>query len=441
MKVAILGAGSLGFTRRLVADILAVEELRDTEFAMHDIDELGLERITTLCGKFMEENKLPSKVTASLDRKESLEGADYAISAVRVGGLEAFEKDIAIPLKYGVDQCVGDTLGPGGIFYALRTIPVLLDFCRDMREVCPGVLFMNYSNPMAMNSWAVLSEGGVRYLGLCHGVQGDHHHLARVLGVPPEELDYLAAGINHQVWFLELTHKGEDLRPKLLDAFKKDPDAVARDPVRVDVLEKFGYFSTESNGHLSEYLPWYRKTKELVEKWRWPGSWAGGETGGYLRACRERDAQFDREYEQLLEESSRMKLGSRSHEHASYIIESLQTGRPYKGYFNVRNTGIIANLPEGCVVEVPCWVDRTGIQPVHVGELPKHLAASLNWSVTVQDMAVEAAITGDRDLAKMALLHDPLTSAVCTTEQVWRMADEMFEAYGPLLPQFNNKSA
>ena len=441
MKVTMLGAGSLGFTRRLVADILAVEELRDIEIALFDIDPVGLERIGSLLRKFVEENRLPTRIRTYTDRKAALEGARYAVSTVRVGGLEAFAKDIEIPLKYGVDQCVGDTLGPGGVFYALRTIPVLLDFCRDMREVCPDVLFINYSNPMAMNSWAVLEEGGVRYVGLCHGVQGSHRLLARVLGVPPEELDYVACGINHQTWFVKLEHKGRDMLPELLPAFRRHPEILECEPVRVDVLERFGYWSTESNGHLSEYLPWYRKDKEAVERWRYRGSWAGGETGGYLRACRQRWEAFDREYEELSRSTSRIKLGERSEEHGSYIIEALETGRPYRGCFNVRNGGLIPNLPPECVVEVPCWVDRTGIHPVRVGPLPAHLAAPLRWSVTVQELAVRAALTGDRHLVKMAVLHDPLTAACCDTETVWRMVDEMFEAEAEWLPQFRPAEA
>ncbi|MBN1348894.1 alpha-glucosidase/alpha-galactosidase [candidate division KSB1 bacterium] len=437
INVAMIGAGSVGFTRRLMMDILAVEELQDTVFRFTDIDEERLDMVTELCWKLIKDNNLPAKIESSLDRKKMLEGCDYVFSMVRVGMLEAFAKDIEIPLKYGVDQCVGDTLGPGGIFYTLRTIPVLLDFCADMREVCPDALFLNYSNPMAMNSWGVFREGGVRYVGLCHGVQGAHHDIAKALNLPAEEVDYTAAGINHQTWFIKVSHKGVDMLPKLLEAFESNPDLREREPVRIDILRRFGYYSTESNGHLSEYVPWYRKRPNDIERWIYRGSWIGGETGGYLRACRESQFYYREMYPKWISgEAEYIKLGNRSHEHGSYIIESLETGRKYRGHFNVENTGLVTNLPDGCVVEIPCYVDANGLQPVFVGDLPMACAATCRASISEQQMAVEAALTGDRNLAKLALLHDPLTAAVCTPEEVWKMADEMFEALAPWLPQF-----
>ncbi len=438
IKVAMIGAGSVGFTRRLFMDILAVPEFRDTEFRLMDISEENLEMAANLCRKMAEDNSLPAKVIGTTDRREALRGADYVISTVRVGGLEAFAHDIEIPLKYGVDQCVGDTLGPGGIFYALRTIPVLLDVAKDMRELCPNALLLNYSNPMAMNTWALRKAGGVRVVGLCHGVQGGAWQIAHALGIPHEEMEYICAGINHQTWFIKVTHKGKDLTDKVLEAFRNTPDLVKGEPLRIDVMERFGYYSTESNGHLSEYVPWYRKgSQEEKDRWYDYSTWIGGETGGYLRVCRESQDDYKKNYPKWMSgELEQIKLGERSHEHGSWIIEALETGRRYWGCFNVGNTGLITNLPDGCTVELPCIVDSNGIQPTFVGDLPMQCAATCRASVSVQEMTVEAALTGDKHLVKLAALHDPLTGAILKPDEVWAMCDEMFEKLAPWLPQF-----
>ena len=440
IKIAIIGAGSLTFTRRLLMDVLAVPELQDTRFHLMDIDPERLEMAVNLCRKMASDGGVPATIEGTLERREAIAGADYVLSLVRVGGLEAFAKDIEIPLKYGVDQCVGDTLGPGGVFYALRTIPVLLDIAADMRELAPDALLLNYSNPMAMNCWALRRAGGVRSIGLCHGVQGAHHEIAQALGLPPEEVDYVAAGINHQTWFIQVTHRGCDLRPLLLEAFEKHPTLSKTEPVRIDILRRFGYYSTESNGHLSEYLPWYRKRPGEIERWISHNWWIHGETGGYLRYCRETADEYRRMYPKWLSgEADLIRLGERSSEHASYIIEALETGRTYRGHFNVANRGLITNLPDGCTVEIPCYVDRNGIHPAFVGPLPPQCAATCRVSINVQELAVEAALTGNRELVKLAVLHDPLTGAVCNTEEVWAMCDEMFEALAPWLPQFNGE--
>jgi alpha-galactosidase len=438
IKVAMIGAGSVGFTRRLFMDILAVPEFRDTEFRLMDISQESVEMAVNLCRKMAEDNQLPAKVIGTTDRKEALRGADYVISTVRVGGLEAFAHDIEVPLKYGVDQCVGDTLGPGGIFYALRTIPVLLDVAKDMREVCPNALLINYSNPMAMNCWALRRAGGVRVVGLCHGVQGGASQIATALGIPLEEMEYICAGINHQTWFIKVSHKGKDLTDQVLPAFKRNEQLMKGEPLRIDVMERFGYYSTESNGHLSEYLPWYRKgSQEQKNRWYDPSVWAGGETGGYLRVCRESRDDYRKNYPKWMSgELDQIPLGQRSHEHGSWIIESLETGRRYWGCFNVGNTGLITNLPQGCTVELPCIVDSNGIQPTFIGDLPMQCAATCRASISVQEMTVEAALTGDKQLVRLAALHDPLTSAVLNPDQVWAMVDEMFEKLGPWLPQF-----
>ena len=440
MKVALIGAGSVGFTRKLVRDILAVPEFTDVEFRFMDISDKNLEMATNLCRKMIEDNGLEATVYDTMDRREAIRGADYVISVVRVGGLEGFGYDIEIPLKYGVDQCVGDTLAPGGLFYALRTIPVLLDIAEDMRAVAPDALLLNYSNPMAMNCWAVRRAGGVRIVGLCHGVQGGHHLIARALGLPAEEVDFVAAGINHQTWYIQVTYQGKDMLPFLLEAMESDPEIAEREPCRIDILRRFGCFSTESNGHLSEYLPWYRKRPEEIDRWIYPGRWIGGRTGGYLEVCREHRNEYEEMYPQWLQETA-APIGpeTRSHEHASHIIEGLETGRTYRGHFNVENHGLITNLPDGCTVEIPCYVDGNGISPAWTGPLPLACAATCRASISVQEMTVEAALTGDRELARLAVLHDPLTGAVCTPDEVWAMCDEMFEALAPWLPQFNGE--
>ncbi len=440
IKITMIGAGSIGFTRKLVQDLLAVSEFADTEFRFMDISQENLEMVTNLCRRMIADNGLPATIHPTMNRREAIRGADYVISVVRVGGLEAFAHDVEIPLKYGVDQCVADTLGPGGVFYALRTIPVLLDIAEDMRAVAPEALFLNYSNPMAMNCWAVRRAGGVHIVGLCHGVQGGHTRIARALGLPPQEVDYIAAGINHQTWFIQVTHKGKDMLPFLLEAFEKHPALSEEEPCRIDVMRRFGYFSTESNGHLSEYLPWYRKRPGEIGKWIYPGTWIGGRTGGYLNHCRANRDEYERMYPQWIQEKSpRISPQNRSSEHASYIIEALETGRTYRGHFNVENRGLITNLPDGCTVEIPCYVDGNGINPAWIGPLPMACAATCRVSINVQEMAVQAALTGDRELVKLAVLHDPLTAAVCNTEEVWRMCDEMFEALTPWLPQFNGE--
>lgn len=438
IKVCVVGAGSIGFTRACVRDILTVPELRDTRFAFTDINERNLDMVYRLVKRDMEANEVPATLEATLDRREALKDADYVFSFVRVGGLEAFELDISIPLEFGVDQCVGDTLGPGGIMYAQRTIPVLLDICRDIREVAkPDCLFINHSNPMAMNTWACLEYGGVRMVGLCHGVTGGIWQIAHVLRVKPEELDVICAGINHQTWYISVKHRGQEYAHRLLELFEADPDLSRTEKVRIDLMRRFGYYTTESNGHCSEYVPWYRKRPEEIHRWIDLGSWINGETGGYLRVCTEGRNWFEHEFPRWMEAPPmRYAAEERGHEHGSYIIESLETGRRYRGHFNVRNRGCITNLPPDAVVEVPGYVDGNGINIPFVGDLPLGCAAVCNASISVQRLAVEAAVHGDDLLLRQAMLMDPLTAAVCDPPQVWQMADAMLVAQAAWLPQY-----
>ena len=438
IKVAVIGAGSIGFTRLIVRDVLKVPELRDTVFSFTDINAKNLDAVAKLCRRDVEHNKLAAKVLATTDRRRALEGADYVLNFARVGGLEAFHLDIDIPLKYGVDQCVGDTLCAGGLMYAQRSIPALLDFCRDIREVAkPGALFLNYANPMAMNTWACDRYGGVRVIGLCHGVEGGHRMIAEALGLPVEDVDIICAGINHQSWYIQVRHKGRDVTGEILEAFERHPVYSKTEKVRIDVIRRFGYFTTESNGHVSEYLPWYRKRPNEIRKWIDLSDWIHGETGGYLRVCIEGRNWFETEVPRwLAEEPPKLDEITRSAEHASYIIESLETGRCYRGHFNCRNNGTITNLPPDCIVEAPAYVDGNGVSVPRVGELPLACAATCSASVQVQRMGMEAAVRGDAELLRLAMLHDPLVGAVCDPPEVWQMTDEMLVAQAEWLPQY-----
>ena len=437
-KVAFIGAGSIGFTRQLLQDLLSVEEFRNIEVAFTDINERNLDMVTQLCQRDIDENSLKIKIQATTNRREALKDAKYVFNVVRIGGLEAFQLDIDIPLKYGVDQCVGDTLGPGGIMYGQRGIPVVLEFCKDIRDVShPDCLLLNYANPNAMITWVCNKYGGVKTIGLCHGVQGGHQQIAEVLGLKQEEVDIICAGINHQTWYIQVKHKGQDMTGRLLEAFEKHPVYSKTEKVRIDMLRRFGYYSTESNGHLSEYVPWYRKRPDEIMDWIDLSSWIHGETGGYLRVCTENRNWFETDFPRWLKEPARVFApDKRSQEHGSYILEGLETGRIYRGHFNVVNNGTITNLPDDAVVEVPGYVDANGINIPKVGDLPLGCAAVCNASISVQRLAVEAGVHGDDMLLRQAMMMDPLTGAVCNPPEIWQMVDEMLVAQAKWLPQY-----
>jgi alpha-galactosidase len=445
IKVAFIGAGSVGFTRRLFRDILSVPELADTRFAMTDISRRNLDMVVQLCEKDIRANRLPARISATLDRRRALDGADYVVNCTRIGGLEAFKLDIDIPLKYGVDQCVGDTLCAGGIMYGQRNIPCILDFCKDIREVAArDALFLNYANPNAMNTWAAIEFGKVRTVGLCHGVEGGWWQIASALGAKDKrDVDIICAGINHQTWYVQIIYKGHKVTGRqLLAAFERHPVFSKTEKVRIDVLRRFGCYSTESNGHLSEYVPWYRKRPKQIRRWIDLSSWINGETGGYLRVCTEGRNWFETDFPRWLKAADKpIGPADRSSEHGSWIIEALQTGRCYRGHFNVRNDGCISNLAADCIVEVPGYVDANGISIPRVGDLPMACAATLSASVNVQRMAVHAAVRGDVTLLKQAMLHDPLVAAVCDPEEVWQMTDEMLVAQARWLPQYRRAIA
>ncbi len=436
-KVAFIGAGSIGFTRGLLTDLLSVPEFHDIEVAFTDINPDNLRMVTQLCQRDIDENGLNIKIHATLDRREAFKDTKYVINCVRIGMLEAFATDVEIPLKYGVDQCVGDTLCIGGIMYGQRGIPALLSFCKDIREVAaPGCILLNYSNPNAMLTWACNKYGKVKTYGLCHGVQHGHEQIAKALGRDKKDVDIICAGLNHQTWYISVKTDGVERTGELYE-FMKEAEFAKDENIRLDVMENFGYYSTESNGHLSEYLMWYRKRPEDMEKWINYSNWIQGETAGYLRVCKESRNWFETDFPNWLKEpAKKYSSETRSSEHGSYIIEGLETGRVYRGCFNIMNEGAITNLPDECVVEVPCYVDYNGISVPKVGDLPLGCAAICSQSVWVQKLAVEAAVHADLNLLRQAAMMDPLTGAVCTPDEIKQMVDEMLVAGEQWLPQY-----
>lgn len=459
-KVAFIGAGSLGFTRGLMRDLLAVPEFKDIELAFTDLNQRNLDMVAKLCQRDLDASGFNIKIQATTKRRDAVRDAKYVFCVVRVGGLEAFQTDVDIPLKYGVDQCVGDTLCAGGIMYAQRGIHALLGFCKDIAEVgADGAMMLNYANPMAMNTWACNQYGyGVKTIGLCHGVMGGHWQITDVIKrlvnkgkkpgspgyreVTTKDVDIICAGINHQTWYVQVRFDGEDWTGRLLKGFEQHPEMSKTEKVRIDMLRRFGYYSTESNGHLSEYVPWYRKHENQIKNWIDLGCWINGETGGYLRVCTEGRNWFETEFPQWMK-ADPMKLGpgNRGHEHGTYIIEGLETGRCYRGHFNVVNDGCITNLPADAIVEVPGYVDRNGICIPKVGDLPLGAAAVCNASISVQRLGVEAAVHGDDQLLRQAMMLDPLTGAVLDPPQIWQMTDEMLVAQAQWLPQYKKAIA
>lgn len=437
-KLTVIGAGSVGFTRTLFTDLMTIPEFHNIEVAFTDINQTNLDMVASLCQRDLDENGVNIRIHATTDRREALKGARYIICCFRIGMLEAFEKDVTIPLRYGIDQCVGDTLCTGGIFYGQRGIVAMLDICKDIREVAePNALLLNYANPNAMMTWAANKYGKVRTIGLCHGVQGGHQQIAKALGCKQEDLDIICAGINHQTWYISVKKDGKSVLDEILPAYEAHPELSQTEKVRIDVLKNFGYYSTESNGHLSEYLAWYRKRPEEVEKWIHLGIWIDGETGGYLRVCKEDRNWFEHDFPNWMKEPAKQYVPeSRSQEHGSYIIEGLELGHTYRGHFNVMNNGCITNLPDECVVEVPGYIDANGVNIPKVGDLPLGCAAICSQSIWVQRLAVEAAVSGDIRLLRQALLMDPLTGAVCTTPEIMQLADEMLIEEAKWLPQY-----
>ena len=433
-KIALIGAGSIVFATTLLNDMLSTPSLSASEFALMDLNQAKLQRAEGYIKRLIGKTGLPAQVWSTTDRREALKGADYVITTFQVGGMDAFQIDYEIPKKYGVDVCVGQCVGPGGVFRALRSIPVMAELVRDMGEFCPRAFLLNYVNPMAMLCLAIGLASRIRFVGLCHGVQTTLDLLSRYAGVPKGEIDFLAAGINHLAWFLRLEKGGRDLYPEILANLEK-PEYYINEKVRGEVARHFGYFCTESSGHLSDYLPWFRKNEAALKRYcDQPG--LGGESGfSYAFGRMMEDKYGHTDYLQY--ESG--NLAPRSVEYCSYILEALEAGKLFRFNGNVLNEGYITNLPADSCVEVPVFADRLGLHPVQVGRLPLPLAAMNQSNVTVQRLGVEAALTGDPELAVAAIAMDPLTSAVLTLREIRDMTVDMFEGEAKYLPHFRGK--
>jgi len=418
-KVTIIGAGSVVFTKNLVADLLMYPDI-DVEIWLMDIDEDRLETSCGLVNKIIESLNRKGKVHKTLDRKEALRDAKYVINTVQVGGLEATLVDFDVPEKYGLKQTIADTHGIGGIFRALRTIPVVLDIAKDMEQLCPKALMINYSNPMAMNVWAVYETTKINVVGLCHSIQGTAHQIASYIGVPYESLRYKAAGINHMCWFLELEVEGKNAYPMLFEASRKS-DIFAKDPVRFTIMRLFGYFVSESSEHMAEYVPYFLPYEDKMKELKVP-------VREYVRRVLEANKVYE---ENKLIARGEKELGELkvSREYAPKIIHSMETGHRRCIHGNVRNTHLITNLPAGCCVEVPCMVDRNGIQPTHVGDLPPHLAALDRTQINVQELVVRAVLERKKEYVYYAALLDPLATAVMDPDRIVMMVNELFEAH------------
>ncbi|NQU11743.1 alpha-galactosidase [bacterium] len=430
-RIAMIGAGSLVFGKTLMADFLATPALAGSEYRLMALTHTRLDKMHAFVNRMIKDNGIDASVVATTDRRAALQGADYVVVMIQAGGVEEFRQDYEIPLRYGVDQCIGDTLGPGGVFRALRHIPALLEIARDMRECCPQAILFNYANPMAMCCWALGRVPGLQFVGLCHGVQTTMDLIASYVGLPKDEIDYLAAGINHMAWFLKLEHRGRDLYPTLKQNFEK-PGYYANEKVRGEVLRHFGYFMTESTGHLSEYLPYFRKNQQARDLYCDEPAF-GGETGAYYKYCAMVAEKFARTDPLSIEST---QLGPRSAEYCSHVIEAKETGQVFRLNGNIRNDGYLTNLPAGCCVEVPVYVDRTGLHPTVVGDLPPQCAALNLTNVLVQELTVAAHFAGDPELVMNAVAMDPLTASVLTLQEIRDMVSEMLEAERAHLPQF-----
>ena len=438
-RVAFIGAGSWGFTRRLVRDLLTFPLLEDATIALMDIDQERLDFAYRAVSKIIELGGYRAKVEATLDRAEALRGADAVLCTILAAPVSVWRHDIDIPMKYGVDINIGDTRGPAGVFRALRTIPVMLDIAHDIERYCPDALLLNYTNPMAMLCRAMQRQTSVRLSGLCHSVQGTAEMLARWIGAPIDEITYTCAGINHQSFYLRYEWNEVDAYPLIRKALER-PEIYNEEIVRNEIFLFTGYYVTESSGHNSEYNWWFRKRPDLIEKYCIHGTgWNPGEHAYIVKEYLSREDTWRQEIEQWLAEDAPISL-ERGHEYAAYIINALLGGEPYRFNGNVPNTGLVTNLPHDCCVEIPVYVDKNGLSPVYVGPLPPQCAALVNINVAVEEMAVEAALTGDPVLTYQAIAYDPLTAAVLSLREIKEMVQEMFEVNRPYLPQFETVS-
>ncbi|UCC69377.1 MAG: alpha-glucosidase/alpha-galactosidase [Armatimonadota bacterium] len=425
-KIAMIGAGSVVFAQHLLGDIMSWPELSEPHIALMDIDPDRLAVAERMAHKLAEALGARPKITAHRTRKPALDGADYVINTIQVGGFPATKIDFEVPSKYGLQQTIADTNGIGGIFRALRTMPVMVKIAQEMETLCPKAIFINYANPMAMVCWAVTRATSIQTVGLCHSVQGTAMQLARYMGLAYEELLYRAAGINHMNFYLKLEYRGRDAYPRLRRAMQ-DPEIWKRDPVRFEVFNRLGYFVSESSVHFSEYVPWFirRDRPDLIDRY-------GISIDEYIKRCIEQDKDWQRTKRSMF--SDKPIEVHRSHEYCGYILHAHQTGEPYVIYGNVPNDGIVTNLPQRCSVEVPCLVDRNGIQPCYVGDLPPQLAAIIRNTVNVHELTLEGFFERKRDHIYQAAILDPHASAELTLDEIYSLVDDLFEAHGKMVP-------
>jgi alpha-galactosidase len=434
VRIAFIGAGSMVFATNLVGDILSFDALQESEIALMDIDEHRLEQTATVARAMVENEGLDATIESTLDRREALRDADYVLNMINVGGTDPFENEIRIPERYGVRQAIGDTLGPGGVFRGLRTIPTMLDIAEDMAELCPGALLLNFTNPMAILCKTMFDATDVETVGLCHSVPHTADAIAEYTGIPEAELDYWVAGVNHVAWFLELEHDGESVYPALREAMS-DPAVYERDTVRFEMLAHFGYFPTESSHHMSEYVPYFRTDEDTIEELTGTAYAERMPTATYLEGWKARSAhRDDPELDVDLDEVS----VDRSEEYASRLIHSIETDTTRRLNLNVSNgTNAIENLPDDACVEVPCLVDGTGIRPCSVGDLPTQVAAFDRQHTAVHELAVEGALEHDREKIHQAVKLDPLTAAALTLDEIHEMTEELIEANAEYLPELH----
>ena len=435
-KITFIGAGSFGFTRTLVRDILTFPLLERSTLCLMDIDPQRLDFSRRAVQRIVDQGGYLAKVETTLDRQAALRDADYVMVTILAGATDVWRHDIEIPAHYGVDINVGDTRGPSGIFRALRTIPVMLEIARDMEQLCPRATMLNYTNPMAMLCRAIQRETSIQMTGLCHSVQGTAEMLAGWIGSPMEEVTYTCAGINHMAWYLDFKWQGEDAYPLIRKAILERPEVCNEEQVRNEMFLAFDHYVTESSGHNSEYNSWFRKRPNLIEQYCTHGTgWNPGEHAFILKEYQRRDKEWVKDIRAWIDDPAPRNL-SRGHEYAAYIINALEGGDAFTFNGNVPNKGCVTNLPHDACVEVPVWVSRKGFEPTNVGALPPQCAVLTNLSAQIEEMTVEASITGNKSLVYHAIYNDPLTAAVLSLAEIRKMVDDMFAQNAPYLPQF-----
>ncbi|MED5413475.1 MAG: alpha-galactosidase [Candidatus Latescibacterota bacterium] len=434
-KVVFIGAGSFGFTRGLVRDLLTFDLLSDAEIALVDINKQRLDFARRACQKIVDQGGYGAKVTATLNRRDALKGADAVCVTILSGSTSVWQHDILIPKYYGIDTNVGDTRGPSGIFRALRTIPEMVAIARDMEQLCPRAMMLNYTNPMAMLCHAMNRQTSIQLTGLCHSVQGTAGMIERWLKLKPGSMEYTCAGINHMGWYLSLEHKGRDLYPRLKKAMA-DKSVYDHEQVRNEMFLALGYYVTESSGHNSEYNWWFRKRADLIKRYCRDGTgWNPGQYAYILKAYRNREGGgWQKSVRQWLNQDQ-VDL-TRGHEYAASIINAYMGGDLYRFNGNVANNGLIDNLPTGACVEVPVLASSKGLEPVRVGSLPASVAMLTGLSAQIEMMAVDGSLKGDAELVYQAIAHDPLTAAKLSLAEIRKMVKEMFRKNEKWLPQF-----